>query len=514
MVLSALVALKRTLYGEITINMLVRSVRVLFMSKAALSTGSFVTAVVILAVLVFMLAHRGFVEHQSFKAFYCAGVAVNHGEDPYRVEPLRSCERRILTTPMPTGYVEPAPLPGYAIIPFAALAKFSPRVASEMFSVALILAAAAAAWLLGSMLPASRLAILLALTPLTLINVTLGEVAPLAMLCLCAAAFLLARSTWSAAAIAVAAAMIQPNIALPAAAAVFFFAPRARLALTVSVVVLAAASIAAIGLSRNIEYFAQVLPLHAASELVASDQYSSSRLLYVLGFSEATSLGVAKVIYAAMALIGVTIAGLIARRQKNPELLPLLPAATALFFGVFVHGIQLLLALPAALIIATRVRGKVPLILAAIAVALLVPIWGQGVSRPVVLFNALGVAGGIFAILRGALPRRIAVTALVTVAISACVFVNERLEYPTVADVVTQPFSVKSDDMASLAWGRYLRATPALTTVEIGEKLPGWFGLLALILSSVTLVLRQASPTAMDTSFIQQPVQKPETFPT
>lgn len=458
-----------------------------FPLTTALPLGAFVAVSLALAIIAFALAHRGFVEQQSFKAFYCAGVAVDRHEDPYRVEPLRSCEKAILTGPSPAWYVEPAPLPGYALVPFAMLAKLSPRGAAEIVSVALIVATAACAWILGAMMPSSRVAILLALTPLTLINVTLGEIAPLATLCLCCAAVLLVKRNWNAAGVAVSIALIQPNIALPAAAAVFLFAPRTRTAIAVSALALALASLAAIGISENIEYFAQVLPLHAASELVAFDQYSSSRLLNILGVPDAASLSAAKVIYAAMAALGIAIAGLIKRRSNTPELLPLLPAATALLFGVFVHGIQLLLALPAALIVAVRVRGRVPTILAVAAVALLVPIWGQGVSRPVVLFNALGLAGAMLAILRGPIRQRVAVMALCVVAVSSAVFLEEHLEHPVRVAAVTGPFTAKPDDIASVAWGRYLRATPALTDVEILDKLAGWLGLAALVVASATL---------------------------
>ena len=54
--------------------------------------------------------------HNDFTAFYCAGKVVDAHADPYRVEPLRACERAAYETPSaPAWEVTPAPFPGYVL---------------------------------------------------------------------------------------------------------------------------------------------------------------------------------------------------------------------------------------------------------------------------------------------------------------------------------------------------------------------------------------------------------------
>ena len=106
---------------------------------------AFAAVSLVLAIVAFALAQRGLVGHQSFKAFYCAGVAVRERQDPYRVEPLRTCERNFESSPMPSGYVEPAPQPGYVLAAFALLSTLPAKLAAEVFALALVAASIAAA---------------------------------------------------------------------------------------------------------------------------------------------------------------------------------------------------------------------------------------------------------------------------------------------------------------------------------------------------------------------------------
>ena len=85
----------------------------------------------------------------DFRAFYCAGAALDAGADPYRAEPLRSCEVAAWEA-FPAGYPEvavPAPLPGYALTPFALLARLPYGVAAALWECALVAAFAGSALL-------------------------------------------------------------------------------------------------------------------------------------------------------------------------------------------------------------------------------------------------------------------------------------------------------------------------------------------------------------------------------
>ena len=95
---------------------------------------AFAAISLLLCFAAFALAARGEVQHQSFKAFYCGATAVRDRHDPYLVEPLRTCERSLEQDPMPQGYVEPAPLPGYSLAAFVPLTLLPPKLAAELFA--------------------------------------------------------------------------------------------------------------------------------------------------------------------------------------------------------------------------------------------------------------------------------------------------------------------------------------------------------------------------------------------
>lgn len=457
----------------------------------------FVAVTLALAGVALLLAARGSVERQSFKAFYCAGVAVKERVDPYRVEPLRACERRLAPSDLPDGYVEPAPLPGYAMAPFGALAMLSPRLASMLFAVLLVLAATLSACALAEMLPAPRTAVLLALAPLTLLNVAYGEIVPFALIGICGAAFLMWRGRWFAAGLAVCVALIQPNVGLPAVAAVFLFAPRARSAVAAGVAALALLSVIAIGFDRNVEYLTQVLPGMANAEIVAADQYNLSHLLVVAGLSAPIAALLGKVWFVLVAAFGIVTAGVLAVRRSKPELLPLVPPAVALLFGIYLHDIQMLLSLPAALMIASRIRGTTFRTLAAIAVALLVAVWTQRAGTAVVALDALAVAGGVYAV--STMKNRLAVSGLAGIATVAGIVGLQRLQPPLVAaNMVTHGFHAAANDWAFSAWAAYLRATPALTAPALLLKFPTWIGLLLVALCALRLAFQIPATREVD----------------
>jgi Glycosyltransferase family 87 len=451
------------------------------MGKTA-SKLAFAVLAVALAAAAFLLAARGQVERQSFKAFYCAGTAVRERQDPYRVEPLRSCERTIERAAMPAGYVEPAPLPGYALVPFAALSMLPPRAAAVLLALALALAAIVAARALSAVVPAPDTAVLLAFVPLTLLNVAYGEIAPLAMLAVCASAFFLARERWIAAGCAAALAAVQPNVGLPAAVAVFAFFPRTRAAVALTAGALAALSLVALGLTTNLEYFNGVLPLMAVAELVASDQYSLARLLFAAGASPAAALLAGKVWFVCIAVASIVLAGRLGIKGRRPEMVALLPPACVLLFGIYLHDIQMIVALPAALALATRARANVARVAGATAVTLLAAVWTQRAGAAVVVLDAAAVAGALYAVLGGNAARRLVLAAAAAFAAIVCLTALQRVEPPlTAAAIVTHGFDAAADELAPVAWGRYLRATPALTRSAFGPQIFGWLGLLGLL---------------------------------
>lgn len=444
-------------------------------------TAAFVAVFAALIITALLLAAAGNVERSSFKAFYCAGVTVREGHDPYRVEPLRTCERRFESTRFPDGYVEPAPLPGYDLLLFAALSLLPGKLASFVFSLALIVAAAISAQCLSASIRAPSAAILLALAPLTLLNVAFGEIAPLATLAMCCAAYYASRERWHEAGIATALALVQPNVGFAVVVAMLVFAPQARAAIVVSGCILGAISLALLGIAGNTEFFLTVLPLMARAELVASDQFSSSRLLYALGASPQVALLTAQIFFLITLSFGVLLAGRFARAGQR-DMLVLLPPAAVTLLGLFLHDLQLLIAVPAALLVASRAPTALYRALGAAAVAILVAVWSQRPDRAVLVIDFAGVAGGLYAVLGIDGYRRLAI-ALSGAAATVIGLILLHLVQPatTAADLLTRPFSSAPNASAATAWAGYLLATPALTVPNFAPQIVAWVGLFALL---------------------------------
>ncbi len=444
-------------------------------------------ALVLVAVF---LALRGVPEHQSFKAFYCAGSTISERQDPYLVEPLRTCERRVSNNAMTANLVEPAPLPGYAVLPFVVLAKLPPVSAAIVFSAGLAVAVSLCALMLGSMLRRSAAAILLVLCPLAILNAAYGEIAPYALLALCAAAYFLMKERWVAAAIAVCCALLQPNVALPSVLAVFVFAPRTRVPIAICCAVLAAVSVGTLGFARNIEYVTAVLPLQAYSELVANDQYSLSRILFVAGVSSEGAMLISRIAYAAAALISVALSGMLAARWKSASLLALLPAALILTGGIYVHDIQLLFAVPAALLIWSRVRGTSYAPLAIASLLMLVNVWSQRAGRASLAVDAVAAAAVIAIVVRGPIVRRFALMTTAAIAMIGCMVLLQKIEPPAAGEIASAAFSAPATELAPIAWAAYLRATPELMRVEFALKTPTYIALLFLYVVAIGASVR------------------------
>ena len=388
-------------------------------------------------------------------------------------------------------------MPGYVLALFAPLSALPPTLAAEIFSLLLVVASALSALALAPLVRAPGYAVLLALAPLTLLNVAYGEVPPLATLAICASAYFLAKRRWHAAGIAVALALVQPNVGLPAALAVLLFAPKSRVAIVATGAALAALSLAALGVSRNVEYLTRVLPLMADAEIVASDQYSLSRLLYVLGVPAGLALTVGKAWFALAAVAGIGIAARCSGEGRR-ELLALLPPAAVTLFGIYLHDIQIIIALPAALVLAAGTSGTARAIAVA-SLTLLVVVWTQP-ARPVVLFvDAAGAFGGVLAVFGGSPARRALWGGAAAVAACAAVVVIQHVVTRGAMQFITQPFDALPNELSPTAWSRFLRATPALMRPVLAPQIVTWLGLIG-VFASAALGRGSANRVTLDRS--------------
>ena len=308
-----------------------------------------VGTVVIIALALFLFgAHASPTLHVDTNAFYCGARALHSGADPYRFEPLHSCEARNLT--LNDNQVFPDPLPPYAIALWVPLSLL-PFAQANALWLLLILASAVTIvwcvvrltgipfWLVGGCVFADML-----LEPLA--N---GAMAPLPIALLCATAVALMRARFAFSAVLLALACIQPHVALPAMLAAFILVPHVRAwLLVVAIAILMVAAI--VGGWLNVEYLTQVLPLHAVSEFGSSNQYSLSAVLHLLGVSDKVAVAVGGVQYAVFVVLGVFLAGLL--RRRIPSSIILAPLACAVTGGPFIHQTEIAGALPFAFAVA------------------------------------------------------------------------------------------------------------------------------------------------------------------
>jgi hypothetical protein len=420
----------------------------------------------------------------DFPEFYCAGEAVLQHADPYRVEPLRTCIHRVHPPATDASWVvTPAPLPGYALAPFAALAKVPFPVARLVWEALLVASVLVASLALAELTGWPSLLTLLCLIPTAgLLNLYYGELPPVVIAALCVGALALERGIPWLAAVCAGIAMIEPHIGLPALGALLLVVPRARPWVFGVTTALGAISIMATGLAWNVEYFRSVLPLQALAEVAANDQYSLTRVVALLGASPSMAILAGSASYVAMAAIGITLAARLSSRRLAYVLL--LPPAVVTLGGSFVHDIQIAAALPAALLLAADVPalrswaiGAAMLLIVRVGLhEFMAYVSISALLAVIVLSWALPVGKGI-------LPRAAAVAASLLVTAAAGALLST-LPRPAQAPEPVPQVATSPNEYAPTVWGAYIRSRPDMSQPSVRvivEKFPAWLGLLVLI---------------------------------
>lgn len=327
----------------------------------------------------------------DFHAFYCSGYAIRAHADPYRTQPLATCERTKTDSTFKAFFGQlalPAPQPGYDAALFAVFAMLPFAAASKLWT-ALLLACSLAAILLVRRISGEPLAVVSAALWLSLCmtSIYLGEIVPVCVCAIAAAAWFAKTSRYALAGLCAAATLVQPHIGIPVCLSVALWLPRARLALASAAGALAALAIATIGVQGNIEYAFAVLPAHALSEIGSDAQLGIAAVLHAVGMPAAGAVRAASVLFAAFAGTGLLLAGTLARRFRDDAFVVAVPAAIAVTFGVFMHVTEVAAALPLALLLRSHGAANRSLLTGAI-VLLAVPWWS--LATPMLFGSATG----------------------------------------------------------------------------------------------------------------------------
>ena len=398
----------------------------------------------------------------DFRAFYCAGAALDHGADPYRVEPVRSCERDALAT---AGFgfaqrdVLETPYPPIAIAAIGLLGFLPYRIAVELWLTIGIASLAAAIVATGRLTGLRPIFITLALiASLGFASFYYGQPVPLAVAGLTLAALAARREhgVWVAAGLVLAS--VQPHLALPAWIGAAAFVPAARKPLAI-----AAAAIAAIALvfyaQLTFEYLRIVLPSHARAEIANFDiQYGLSSLLLYAGMPITWAMRLGTLSYVAMLGVGAYVARALVRRFDDPAFAILTPAALITIGGTYLHGHQIAVAIPFAFLLWSRLRstGGVAqrLVLATAICALAVP-WNIMADRPW--------------------------------APNAAYAHPPAYRTPRAGEMLDQSYGERQD---------IVRARDGYSLAFVAWKLPTWLALLAVLATSVDVTTRRKNARA------------------
>ncbi|MBD5654726.1 MAG: DUF2029 domain-containing protein, partial [Candidatus Eremiobacteraeota bacterium] len=406
----------------------------------------------------------------DFRAFYCGGQTVARGRNPYRVEPLRTCERASLASSglrMDEKHLLPAPLPPYALIAFAPFSALPMRLASQSWLalniVALAFAIVGVARLGNVRLP---IAVLAMLGSLGFASLIIGQLVPIVVAALIFAALCARRGNGVGAAICVAVASIEPHLALPAWCGLALFVPRSRVPLAFAAASLGVLSLLA-GPALNVEYISHVLPQHARSEAYNfAAQYSLSSLLVAGGAPLDMALRLGTLSYGCALALGLWLGRLLQRRYDDSAFAITVPLAAILLGGPFLHGHQIAAALPFALMLLGRVSLRTPLFVAmVIAVCALAIPWESIAEMPIVADSLPQVAPAIGVVhLPPAGPSD-----------------SAELSYTAFVDA----FAHRADSRTALE--------------QLLTKLPTWIGLIVLLSTAAGLAFRRESKRACAT---------------
>ena len=316
-------------------------------------------------------------------AFYCGGRVAAFGADPYRAEPLRSCEDHAFTeatgkSPYPY-LVVPAPLPPYALTmlePLGRLPFATARATLLTMLVAAALLIALALCALARLYPVARLypiaLCLVVFVGVLIPALKLGQITPFVVAALAASAWALRAGRVALGSLSAAFALVEPHIGLPACLALFICLPRSRPWLALCAAELVLAALLCGGFERNVEYFTRVIPAHAMAEGTSfGGQYSLAALLAQIHVPESMALTGGTISYLLMLVLGLVVAQRVFKKSNDPAFAIATAPAFVLVGGTYIHIHHMAAALPlAAIVLGTSQRRLIP---ALILLGLLVP---------------------------------------------------------------------------------------------------------------------------------------------
>lgn len=312
------------------------------------------------------------------------------------------------------GVAVPAPLPGYALLAFVPLGVLPYLVACALWLLVMVAAVFASARALAILLdrPAD-LALWTLATGFAVISIPFGELGSPIIAAVLWMAVAVRRRAWTWAALTAGIAMILPHVALPAVLGVLLFVPQMRMRIALLAAVLVGLDALCGGPATALSYVRDVLPAHAHSEIGSTAQYGMTWILHGLGLSDGAAIAGGELSYVLMTLLGLWAARVLIMQRGDDAYAVLIPPAFAVFGGTFMHYTQIMIAIPAALLLFEASSGRPRAAFAAAFLLLAFP-WAWALGQPALVFVYAIVSGVLAAVIlqtNGSTALRIALAA-------------------------------------------------------------------------------------------------------
>jgi hypothetical protein len=313
-----------------------------------------------------------------------------------------------------------------------------------------------------------------------------GNVMPIAFAAIIVAGLAVQRGRLALAVPALAIAMVEPQVALPAALGLFAACSRARVALVVAAAVLGIISVASSGVAQTLSYVTAVAPAHALSEVSRDNQYSLSTVLAAFGVPDVSAALAGSISYVVVSAVGVLVALRLARRFDDPSLTVLVPAAFSVLGGTFVHTGEIAVAIPACFLLFTHARTLRPWLF--IALVLLIVPWMLATSAAMFLAPLFPVAYVAYTLSRG--DRAVTFgTAVVSFAFIAGLFALYAVHYAPIAPhpPLYPPIDAR---LAESSWRQFVLPNVTNRPVMWLLRIPTWAGLVIFAACAALLAER------------------------
>jgi hypothetical protein len=437
----------------------------------------------------------------DFRAFYCAGAALAHGANPYAASAIYACER----SPMPLGLAQappgvavPAPFPGYALFAFVPFGMLAYLPACALWLALLAATIFLSAWALTLLLDRSFEAMLATVAVgFAVVSLPYGELGSVIVVALLWLALALRRGAWTWAAVAAALAMMLPHVALPALISVFLFIPQMRARLVALAAMLVAIDLLCGGPVVAFSYVRDVLPAHARAEIGSTAQYGMTWILHGLHASDKAAIAGGEVSYAIMTLLGILAARAFMVHSRDLAYAVLIPPAFAVLGGTFMHYTQIMVAIPAALLLLQNASGRARRMFAAALLLLAVPwTWALG-EPPLIVLYALLAAAIAALVLRwnAAQTLRTSLGAALTTGVILIAGAHFGSGLHHARDLTLQ------GGLAQASWQAFVQSQRASSSVVWWiAKAPTWLGLLLLTLGCAYVLAKKEfeAPVAIE----------------